>query len=438
MTRGFVRSAGTMAVLAGFLTGCTPDMGPSPVVSSGRADGLLLTTDALFLRVSERAPGFAGLMVSRGRLVVKLVDLQDSASVRSAVETDGLLQSAQGLEVAAGRGVLYESVEFSFAELSEIRRTLAAHGVLREAAFSDLDEALNRVRIGARNEAAAVRLRTRVASVPVNQEAVLIQVRRGAPAADLADHERPVPGGFRIDGGAVGGCSLGVNPIPEFYDHGFVTASHCTGEAFDSDYDNLYQPDTRSSGNVVGRELVDPPLQAPGGTSCDSLVTSVGCRFSDAAFVGYNDSADGYFGAIARTQGIGSTTINSTYPRFLISDAMYSTHYVGLEVNRVGYATGWQAGEVTATCVDYNDWVGGVALLCQSETDAIADNGDSGGPVFAWDTYGSFVELVGILVGNIDSVTMEGDTIILGSIVSTWMHVEFEVGGEAGFLSVVY
>jgi hypothetical protein len=57
-----------------------------------------------------------------------------------------------------------------------------------------------------------------------------------------------------------------------------------------------------------------------------------------------------------------------------------------------------------------------------------SEGGDSGSPVFLWDEYGSYVDLVGIHSAQI------GDA----RYFSRWMHIVFELGWKLASMDVAY
>jgi hypothetical protein len=68
----------------------------------------------------------------------------------------------------------------------------------------------------------------------------------------------------------------------------------------------------------------------------------------------------------------------------------------------------------------------GLIHLCQFVTDAYANSGDSGGPVFTWPS-GSEAVLEGILVGG-NRTSM---------FFSSWTYVALEIGADVGVLTAV-
>jgi hypothetical protein len=229
------------------------------------------------------------------------------------------------------------------------------------------------------------------------------------------------------------GCSVGVTATSDLGE-GFITNSHCSWAFGDgSDYTPYYQ-NVYGQGNFVGYEYADPPLLAAGTAGCPSPPASVGCRISDANFVLAPDHVQ--VGLIARTTGIGSTTIDNNHPWFLIDSDDLVYLMVGDSVQRIGRSTGWKHGEVTYSCVDVLNWTqAGLVLQCQFLSTAVANLGDSGGPAFVWDGSGSYVQIAGLTVGALIDPNTHW---IVGSIFSLWMLGTLDLGGVINDLSVAY
>lgn len=191
-------------------------------------------------------------------------------------------------------------------------------------------------------------------------------------------------------------CSLGFNAVVskpgEPKDTVLVTNSHCTDRFGDGpDGSRIYQPLSGTSSDFLGLELKDKPLFQCGPTYPE-------CRYSDAALIEYADASDWQIGTIARTTGLGSTTIDDVNFQFFITAEMAEPPYYGQVLDRVGRTSGWASGAVNSTCQDITNTLG-IRLLCQDATDAEHDVGDSGGPVFQR-TGSSTVTLYGIHWGG--------------------------------------
>jgi hypothetical protein len=391
------------------------------------------TLDELFTRLGSRARAFGGLYIEHGEVVIKLKDMEDASEVMAVLQDEAMAGGLRiGTRVLTQMPVRFEPATFGFVDLVEIYHQLEASGALRGVTFTDIDEKRNAVHLGVADEATATRVRERLSWLGITPAAVYVDVELAEPIVSLRDRIRPIRGAVQIERETGDLCSVGVN-AETMLGAGFVTASHCSVYPFSGpDLGDIYQ-NTASAGNLVGREEADPAALPQWSAGCDYPEAADGCRISDASFIAYYGGVTGSQGLIARTVGIGSITIDNNHPNFLIGDARYRPHYLGEELHRLGRSTGWRQGEVTATCVHHHLWVDSLSLLCQTHADAIADFGDSGGPAFAWDGFDAYVELLGLTVGRL----VVGNEIV-GSVISQWMYVEFEVGGEVGGLDVLY
>ena len=163
--------------------------------------------------------------------------------------------------------------------------------------------------------------------------------------------------------------------------------------------------------NPIGYEIADPPLftnsDNPDCPVYSTNLIQARCRYSDASLLlATYDIAPAWHGTIASTY-INTITINDTY------SITNTTTIVGAgwPIRKVGRTTGTTAGSVRRICADVahsrlTSWEDAF-LLCQGETaDLVMGGGDSGGPVYADDIWGSGwgyhnpVALQGILWGR--------------------------------------
>jgi hypothetical protein len=149
------------------------------------------------------------------------------------------------------------------------------------------------------------------------------------------------------------------------------------------------------------------------------------CRYADAAFFAYThipaDSVD--FGYIARTTfkaslntQPGSRTINASNKHFEIASKYYSIP-TGVYLDRLGQMGGWMWHNVSHACTTvYGEGTNGhgAKMWCQHKTGGgiTALNGDSGGPLWAYDNCDSglptrpdgtaCIRLAGVFWGEVD------------------------------------
>jgi hypothetical protein len=350
--------------------------------------------DGEFLRVQRRVPGFAGYYFDQnGDLTVLLTDVGQEGPARELLA--GVAEERPGGPVPRrAAAIRVRRAEFDFATLNAWHRKLGPVLSIEGVEFLDTDEVANRVTVGVVTDAAAQQVLGEAARLGVPRGAVVVErVGRGGPIATLRDRIRPVPGGLEVWNTATYPvyCTLGFNVWYSNYKLGiptgtraFLTASHCTATTFGYDGTRFTQGGTR-----IGRELVDPPLfDATTTTRCPA---GRRCRWSDVAVVQYDDSVAWDLGYIAKPQWSVSNPstdytiqIDPYNPRLTVAGNSYPT--VGAYVNKIGRTTGWTWGPVLRTCVDYpwSESSGAPIILCQTEVDATALDGDSGSPAFIY------------------------------------------------------
>jgi hypothetical protein len=352
---------------------------------------------------SVTVPGFAGVWVDGGELVVAL----------TRPSRAGMLAARRGVAEALARPDLAAMPVRAAAARYSFRALKSWHDALLPdlpavVVMTDVDERANVVRIGMTDPSLSL-LAGALARHGVPANAVAVVRDAAVTATSLDDNVRPVVGGVRIDS-EIKTCTLGFNATLNGV-KGFVTNSHCTDVQGGVESTNFYQtlnllpPDLA----LVAVETVDPSY----GTG---LV-----RESDSAFADLVDDAYYAQGVIAKPST--GTAWNGT-------DAYHVTSkrapVLGETVYKVGRTTGRTSASVTATCANYVQHppnplpgVGTFRMTCQASANLGAMGGDSGSPVFAI-TSGDDVALVGILWG--------------GSTFSPIGNVE----NELGTLSVCY
>lgn len=358
------------------------------------ASGPPLSADAELAAINDLVPGFGGLFVDAdGVLTVYL-------------QPEHALQQKR----LFGPEVRVLEAGFEFRQLlswrDSMRGLLATPGIT----LLDADEARNRVLVGIDPDApraVQVALSVRLRELGIPRDAVVFEERDPIHEMQtLQDAFNPVPGGVEIHWSSFL-CTLGFNverspstsPVDSCF---FVTNDHCTDVQGQVTGTTYRQP---AFGALIGEEILDPPFFT-GGVCPPGRI----CRYSDAALAEYFDPADCEFGAIARTDGFGSITIDPNVPRWKIVSKL-SGAQVGHRVAKVGRTTGWTEGIVDQTCVDVNVSGSNITRLCQSIVDALPPNdpdhhlpivgpGDSGSPVFLRRIPTSVAALVGILWGG--------------------------------------
>lgn len=342
--------------------------------------------------LARAIPGFGGLFLAAdGAPTVYLTDDRQRGATERALAGFLRAHGASTLRVVRGR-YGYGQLERWFAQAAP--EALAVTG----AVFADLDEANNRLLIGAEPGAVA-NVRASVARLGIPAEAlVVVETEPIQFMATLRDQVRPVQAGLQINFGNFL-CTLGFNAI-----HGsgasFITNSHCTNTQGGTEGTQYHQPLASTSGSFIGTEAADPTYvrNLPG------CPRGKKCRRSDASRAAYAPGVNQQLGRIARTTGAnnGSITIDAANPFFTITAEQGGTTFVvGTTVSKVGRTTGWTRGAITNSCVTTTVSGSNVALICQTFVSAGVGAGDSGSPVFA--DAGGNATLYGILWGGTSS-----------------------------------
>ena len=438
-------------IIALIVSSCSTTDGPEPEAESQPGENetaRLVTLDDQLVQVAKNHSGFGGMFFDdNGDLNVYVQDELEGLNTQ-ALETqkqavtnaltdvfgEHLLSQGAAARLAPGERLLSTAAtdvkllkgQFDLLELFEWRKAVNQTFELEGVVFTDLDEGKNRVRVAVEDFAVRGRIEKELTAQGIPLAAVIFEeVGPIRALATLQDKVSPSVGGVQITNEAYHDCTLGFNA----YLHGirgFVTNSHCTRTLGAVESTKFYQP-TVSNANYLGLEIADPsPFtggQCPPGRKC---------RWSDSAFVAYAPFAQSSLGRIARpdTMNTGSLDISSTSPYFTISSEQFPNQFQTLQ--KIGRTTGWTSGGVASTCVDVLNTHSGVSMLCQEVatrgrgTHDIADEGDSGSPVFGptlvWSPSGLRVTtgLYGILWGT----SSHNDLWIFSKI----YNIEYELG----------
>ena len=238
---------------------------------------------------------------------------------------------------------------------------------------------------------------------------------------------RPVPGGVEFEstnnGGTASDATCTVTAAtdryivgPNYWQSGFVTASHCMNPMWSNGSRWAHQF-RWNDGMYFNMDLVGVEYADPSGWSCGSYT----CRYSDSSWI-YHTQGGVQHGTIAQTVGLGSKVMSTAHPRFYIWGAKNTVQ--GQQVEKIGKTTGWTTGVVTQVCAD--EIVGNKRIKCSARTslgpNVGADSGDSGAPVFYWWWfYGvDTVEMVGLLYGKNAARDV--------GVFSPWSGVEADLG----------
>lgn len=290
-------------------------------------------------------------------------------------------------DAALGRGVGQDRLKAHFAKASPA--VLAVAGTV----FADNDEAKGRLVFGVENEHVVPAVRAVLSQLGTPSSDYEIKVTEPIyQVATLRDVWRPTQAGIQIHfPGFL--CSMGFN-ADAGSERSFVTASHCTTTQGGVEGTPYWQPLSTVDPTVIATEVSDPEYF----TFKTDPICPHGkeCRYSDASRALYSAGVPSTRGAIAKTTGVntGSLEVAGSFSVIAQNDVG-----VGAIVNKVGRTTGWTQGPVTNTCVNTNVFRSKIHLLCQTFVSAGVAGGDSGSGVFAI-TKKDDVTLVGILWGG--------------------------------------
>ena len=358
--------------------------------------------DEQFLRVAQDVPGFAGVGIGEdGVLEIRLVDTTDGSRARAVVA-----QVFAGARSIEGRTSRVVRVRYSFEQLVNWRSALYRAGLPRGTRQIDADERRNVVFVGTSDAQVALAVREIARSLDIPDDAMLIApVGEVRPLADsLGKYLRPVTGGLIIglwmSPSSVNYCSMGFKAKKTGTTRYLLTNSHCTATFGSVNADSVGQP---NGSDWLGNETQDPAFSS---TNCTGGYT---CRWSDAAMIQCNSNSTCSSYTLARTTfeytgsnwstGSGSLELANDY--WYVVGALSSGSLVyGASVSRVGFSTGWTGGTIQKTCYDYVDYpASGKILKCQYTSLAVVRSGDSGSPVFQYESATGKAWLGGIIWG---------------------------------------
>lgn len=383
-------------------------------------DPKIITHDDLLVRISDKAPGFAGMFLdAKGVFTIRMTNAdwlkRGARPAESLAKVVGAITSVMGPDVienaqrsrpeASTREIALVGADFDFRKLygwsRELTDLLSKDGVYG----LDVNETLNRITIDI-DPAIAADVAAFVSKRGIPKEAViLLPGEPFNPDATLRDKFRPAPGGVQIEADvgltAYRTCTLGFNVLRAGR-RGFVTNAHCTRNSGVSNNTAIHQPDDPilSEANKIGNEDADPPFFT--GQPCP---TNRRCRFSDAAYVDYDRSVSGAELIARPVDTLGSLQIDSANPRFrIVGETLQLVE--GMIVNKVGRTTGWTFGGLTRVCSQVPAAGTNHTLLCQATVSRLVgdkplmSSGDSGSPAFILLAGRNEVSLAGVAWGS--------------------------------------
>ncbi len=401
------------------------------------------TLDNDFEDLNRQVSGFGGFYFDTdGTPTIALTDTTVSHAARRAVMS---YLGGKGRSVRGGEnGFRIRKANYDFNQLSgamrSITQSVARHGITQ----TDIDEAGNRIVIGAIDEAARVGISQRITSLGVPAGMVTVElIAPTVSTAALGDVVRPTVGGLKIrvpvptpTQGSF--CTLGYNVRTRGQFTGvygstpyFVTASHYTSSMGTVTGDTVGQPD---AAHPIGIEVADPAYF--NNTVDAQCPVSRLCRYSDAALIQYIGSVSNNWGTLAKAGSWTGSSYNIIGSYAIAGET--SILFSGDTLSKVGERTGQTKGPLTSnTCVTVTQYktVNGVLVdtgkdfICQFQASLPFNTGDSGSPVFK--PYGTSAYLVGILWGSGYSVYGDSSSPVRTTF-SLYHHVASELGNAIG------
>ncbi len=381
-----------------------------------------LGIDSLFLEIERESPGFAGAFVDpiSGDVVIRQVGSQRREHARARV---------QAMLAARRRGLT--RTRFMDATYS-IRQLVAWRNTIQSLAFAQTPGDVNtigilhddnRVLVGVTNARGESALRRALRANGIPFAAVRIERREPMSlAASLAeDTSLPARAGTQIlhllyphVDSVFMRCTLGFNAIAWTPQAGtansIVTASHCTRQrsvlqSIDVTYQQI--PGTNTL-RRLGPKAVDPAFfHCPDTTVIYADTASMNyyndCRYSDAAIVRY-DSAGPQFGSIAIPASLNdsASAVSALLP---IANDDIDWPLQGDTLDAIGVSSGHRRGVVICANCHLYQHSDGKWMLLQTVVALPVKGGDSGGPVFRFNS-DSTASLAGLVWGGNLSYTV--------------------------------
>ena len=182
--------------------------------------------DQIFTDIAEQVPGFGGFFLDEnGDLILFVTDLTRGMAAEQAARD--LLESLDPRERPHVHQFRVRKGDYDFRDLLEWRYGLSSVLTIPGVVFTDVDEGLNRVRVGIDNPLAAQSVLQMTLSTGIPLNALVIEdVGPLRTLSTLQDSVRPMEGGIRISSDNHQ-CTLGFlaerNQVLVF-----ITNSHCT------------------------------------------------------------------------------------------------------------------------------------------------------------------------------------------------------------------
>jgi hypothetical protein len=422
-----------MLAYVGLIAACQPDRATVPQTRTGprySAASILgahwARPDDVLSAIGDQLPGFGGLYEDSTGIVVFLTD-PPSQQLRAEQAIRPILAQSDGsghflLARLANAPIRFRQGQHTFAELQQWKRALYGHQIPTGTVEVGIDKRTNRLLVGVSRKEAATAWGHLVSIERVPNTAIHIEeMETPVPNVTVQSQVRPTSGGTQIiESGPNRNrtCTLGANVTLPYASPGdlfFLTASHCSDVMWGSDGPGTWYQSLITTGHDIATvEAMDPVPVTNGGSpypggfsiSCPSGKL---CRWSDATLVRYSDPSLGSLGKVAVATSV-------LYPNVatILSFKQYGTprcfYCPAGPIYKTGRTTGTTQGSGNTVDVDFfpdsaayaavgvtirGNWV----MISQTrQSSMVADGGDSGAPVFLYDSNTDFTNpwLLGI------------------------------------------
>ncbi len=334
-------------------------------------------------------PGFAGFYIDRDTTVIRLANIQSEGAARRYIA------GTRHVDTSVLGAVRIEQAQYDFSKLRKWANKLQQFVGHDDVYALDVDERTNKIWFGVGNLAALDRIRAAAAAAGLPPDVISGDLQ-GAPtpriaASTLQDYTDTLRAGFMISN-RIGTCTAGFVAKDMYLNPILVSNSHCSNRQYAIDNDTIWQPYFPA----IGVEVADRGLY-----KCEDYMSN--CRRSDASYFAYTPGRSVNQGYIQATQtrcrGIRCTIVlNTQYPLIpIVNKSLSNTEFPvspALVINKVGAASGWTYGAMTRSCVTIG------VLACQYVTSTYSETGDSGAPVFEFESDGVSARLIGLLWGG--------------------------------------
>jgi hypothetical protein len=397
----------------------------------------------------SRVPGVGGVSIdSTGQLVVFLIDTTTSVSARAGVAQWLLVNPVRiRNHITTSLPILVRQGDYDFPHLAGWRDQIVKNllGNLSSVVAVGIDHRTDRIWIGndPRQAGADATIAAGLAAMGIPSAAVVLipelpsratglgldvnELRRGMMRTEalsrrssmltqptLVDEDGFYRGGEQITS-AIGTCT---GFVVDFDGTRYAaTNSHCTRTWAAVDSTDEYLKGQNGGFVYFAKEKIDPSVD----------------RYSDFALLRdiHDPTVTTVRGSIARpTNKSGSRDIDTNKPPLTIVTEAGGL-VTGTTVSKVGRTTGWSDGVITDVCTFESQ--SGNTRKCQVRASYARDEGDSGSPVFAYESDDA-VDLAGIHWGQSVCPPLPGCTD--RAIYSPMSGIRSDLGAPTGRLNV--